>query len=530
VNIIPREKTYNVASIVSKSASVGGGAIAGVVNFGGSLIRGRQTYYLVQDQDTLALPEPPASGICSSGKAVTFVWQFRPVLGQKVVRDGVRQTFAQIAMPPGSTAVACSAKVQIHTSWRRYDVKTGRVGDPIAGTEGDSTSHVPSYDLQPAPTGVVTQDNGDGTVTVIATGGFKTGMRVRIGTQVIDATSPALFEQNAHYIKFIASASSIALMGAFLVNRDGTEAQVIQPRIGATAPSGCQTAVSPISGTGTAQAAPPPPTAVTPAPFTDTTSMVTLPVDPADLPGPVEVAVVVIGTQVFGLMNSPFFSNDGKNVALIVSNDLLRVNNQIKWMKLFSNTPPHTYAIQAASGFAVSGIALLASGVTNSQGSGSGLGSLFAISGSNIKNLKVLIPANTPDGEYNADTIRTIWLSGDQVQNFKSVVVQNPGGAPMVLALPKAAGAGTTPAKPSLDPQPAAGIAATAKTLTITGGGMSQVAAVLSGGTPLAFTAPTDKSLTLTLPALSTPGITVVFIYMDKSLQPYFIPVAGAAH
>lgn len=58
---------------------------------------------------------------------------------------------------------------------------------------------------------------------------------------------------------------------------------------------------------------------------------------------------------------------------------------------------------------------------------------------------------------------------------------------------------------------------------------MSQVVAVLSGGALLTFTAPTDKSLTLALPELHEPGLTVVFIYMDKTLQPYFIPVASSA-
>ena len=47
--LLPQEKTYNVASLVSKSSSIGGGLIAGVVNVGGGFLRSRQSYYLVQD-------------------------------------------------------------------------------------------------------------------------------------------------------------------------------------------------------------------------------------------------------------------------------------------------------------------------------------------------------------------------------------------------------------------------------------------------------------------------------------------------
>ena len=112
VNIIPQEKSYNVASLVSKSVSLSGGAIAGVVNFGGSFLHGHQTYYLVKDQDTLALERPARKDVCG-GKTATFVWQFRPVLGQKVVRDGMRQTFAQIAMPPVTSRQTCPSTVVV---------------------------------------------------------------------------------------------------------------------------------------------------------------------------------------------------------------------------------------------------------------------------------------------------------------------------------------------------------------------------------------------------------------------------------
>jgi hypothetical protein len=214
------------------------------------------------------------------------------------------------------------------------------------------------------------------------------------------------------------------------------------------------------------------------------------------------------------------------------SNDLLRVNSQVKWVKLFSGTPSHLYALAPSSGLAALPIALLASGVKDppdSSASSTDTGSLYAISGSGIKDLTISLPPGANDG-IKTDTLRTFWLPDSVAKNFKSIVVQPVSGAPLVLALPSAPSAGAPAAAPkvSINPQKT-GIAATTKTLNLTGTRMSQVVAVVSGLTPLTFTSSDDKSLTLALPTLSPPGLTLVFIYSDKSPQPYFIPVANTA-
>jgi hypothetical protein len=114
-----QEKTYNVASIVSSSTSIGGGVVAGVLNASAGFLRGHQTYYMVKDLDALAIPRPSAmqckqqnfdSGIAPSN-ALTFAWQFRPVLGEKVVRDGTRQTFAQISLPRPSKRLCLARRM-----------------------------------------------------------------------------------------------------------------------------------------------------------------------------------------------------------------------------------------------------------------------------------------------------------------------------------------------------------------------------------------------------------------------------------
>ena len=169
--LLPQEKTYNVASLVSKSVTVGGGAtIAGVINLGGSILHGNQSYFLVQDQDTLAVQRPPNQSDCPNKAAVTFAWQFRPVLGQKVVRDGVRQTFAQISVPtPPDTYPEGDLQAKVTTGWRRYDARTGRVGDLI-GKSNPTYLPVHNFTLPPVPYDVSVQDNGDGNLTVLARG------------------------------------------------------------------------------------------------------------------------------------------------------------------------------------------------------------------------------------------------------------------------------------------------------------------------------------------------------------------------
>jgi hypothetical protein len=716
MNLIPQEKIYNVASIVSNTASIGGGAIAGVLNFGGGLLRGRQTFYIVQDVDTLAIPRPsrvlqcPAQVVAMKAdlmkvtnhpslkfNAVTFAWQFRPVLGQNVVRDGTRQTFAQISMPPPLQPVACSTTVYAQSRWRRYDLKTGRVGYVIPGTEGKlDIRQVASYDQAPSPRAVTAEDNGDGTVTVKANGTFKAGTKVRIGSQILDSTNPLLFDQNATDIRFTASGTALALVGARLVNRDGSESPVQPgqepPVTSCSAPLAATDAKATKKHTdkkaaaekkaadkaalekaaaekaaaekkaadkaalekaaaekaaaekAAAEKAVADKAAVTVKALTDSTSTVTIMLTGDDQPKFGEIPVVVIGNQVFGLRNNPFLegileSGHNDHVKLVVANDLLRANRTLKWVRLFDASQPHEFPIPKVSGFvsfASPAITLLSSGLLSSglppketadksavtppatpppapgvsppkdsadkstpvppatpqpvpavtapkNGADKSTPVLpvpspsppavappkdgadrsapapapakdtetekpptfsrYAIAGQHMQGLKIVSPENTHfDNIPNTDTLKTFSLQDTVAAKLKSIIVQKDDEAPIVLPLPAppapAPASGSTTAKTSINPQKPPPIAASSKTLDLTGTGMDQVVAVFYNLTPLPFTAPTDKTLTLTFlgpqgtalaPALSSPGITVVFVYADKSLVPYFIPVAAAA-
>jgi hypothetical protein len=141
-------------------------------------------------------------------------------------------------------------------------------------------------------------------------------------------------------------------------------------------------------------------------------------------------------------------------------------------------------------------------------------------------------PSIIPWSAPNTATIKVFSLPGDLAKNLKNIVVRHGDDAPMVLALPDVPAASATPVTPpkhSIDPQPDAGVPASSKTLTLSGAGMKQVIAVLYNATLLPFTAATDKALTINqVPVLAAPGITLVFVYADMSLQPYFVPVAAA--
>ncbi len=630
VTLLPREKTYNVASLVSKASSISGGAIAGVVNVGGGFLRSRQTYYLVQDQDTLALQRYPRDS-CAAGNAkpVTFAWQFHPVLGEKVVRDGFRQTYAQISFPQDvNTLLRASLPIEVRTGWRHYDPKTGRVGNEIDPFEIHFLKAY-RFDIPPSPRYVRASDNGDGTVTVMAMGAFKAGTRVRVGGVVQDSTAPG-FEQNQRYLRFIAPALSLAKYGASLLNQDGVEGPVVNPppilpgppTITSELRSAEKGKIIPrvnITGSGThfTQASPtiwssnpgitvsnikvkddtglsitlaiaptalPGPSDVSIVtgseiavgkglftvldgepvasvePFNDSTSLVKLrlPSPPALPYTPDELEVVFIGSHVFGLRDAPFYGHDDDQISLLVTNDLIRTNRQIVWKRLFT-FDSQTYRIPfppppptGVSDFAVTGVTLVsytagsaspgsasvstasnvtvstaASTASDTSGASQKPTNIYAISGSKLSGLRILKPAGVPIDDPRADTLVTFSLTDDQAKAFKSIVVQHDTDQPVPVALPAPpAAASATPAKPSIKAQPATGIPIGTTSLPVTGTGMSQVVSVRYLDTPLAFTSTSDTTLTIQqLPTLAPPGIEVVFVYADKSMASYFIPV-----
>jgi hypothetical protein len=185
VNLLPAAKTYNVAKITNNQKAFGAGVVIDPVNVGVAGGKTKNRLYLAKDTDTVALeylphhdgvtdpwphgaipvgrsaqenirdpvreseiwqtitdacaddpgPSKDTEDGASNGMAnpVVLGWQFRPVLGADYVQGGMRQVFAQLAMP-NLTGQMSAPKVFIQTRWREYDSKRQVVGQVYKGS------------------------------------------------------------------------------------------------------------------------------------------------------------------------------------------------------------------------------------------------------------------------------------------------------------------------------------------------------------------------------------------------------------
>ena len=218
--ILPREKTYTVASITDRSVSLGGGIVTSVASVGASWFWGHKTYYLVQQQDTLALQRS------SSADQLAFAWQFRPVLGQKTVQSGMKQTFAQVAfsIPAAPDIRGCLGFAQTKTRWRHYDAKNGIVGEVIVESQLSPQFPLYYYDLTPSAHNVGMEDPGPGTSR--SRWSATAGTRVRLGNNYLDETTSG-FLLTPRGIQFTAPATVLAASMPMLVSRDGVEHPIL---------------------------------------------------------------------------------------------------------------------------------------------------------------------------------------------------------------------------------------------------------------------------------------------------------------
>jgi hypothetical protein len=225
--LLPREKTYNVAALTDNMTSIGGGLVTQVINGGFSFLKGRKSYYIVQDQDTLAsliAPDP------ASPNATAFSWQFRPVLGQSFVRPGMKQTFVQLSAPL-EAAANCFGRIKVKTYWRRIDRKTGVLKEIIPESISDATyvePEIPIFDLTPLVQDVNYDDVGNGQIRVSVDGSFLGGTYIRVGNNSYREGSPG-FVSELTRIQFVASAMDVAKHKAYIVSRDGSETEIINP-------------------------------------------------------------------------------------------------------------------------------------------------------------------------------------------------------------------------------------------------------------------------------------------------------------
>jgi len=224
--LLPREKTYNVAAITEHDTAIGAGIVTHAM-VGASVAWGmtHQKYYVVQDQDTVALTFPP-----EETGATGFLWEFRPVLGRKYIPEGLKQTFVQLAFPEAPDNPNF-AKVHIRTYWRKYDsshgLVLGIVKDSLREDVIDWTVPRLTLPLSPSPFTVADlEDLANGKMRVTLNGHFLDGTSVRIGSTLLRDGTPG-FVSNLFGITFDASINDLATKEVDIVARDGTPRRLL---------------------------------------------------------------------------------------------------------------------------------------------------------------------------------------------------------------------------------------------------------------------------------------------------------------
>lgn len=220
MNLLPTDKTYNVAKVTSKQNSFGAGVALEPVSVGGNVGRSKDRLYLAKDTDTLALlfqsqDVPPVDRpiwqslhdqirgtvsdnpldpcdplVASTDGATIFGWQFRPVLGEEYVRGGQRQVFAQLALP-ASLQSRYEPTVYVQTRWRDYNPQKQVVGAVFKDSCSVSTDQGGLAFLNPLRIrSLKVSDIGNSQVRLTATGDFySSSMSVRSGpTNVLPTT------------------------------------------------------------------------------------------------------------------------------------------------------------------------------------------------------------------------------------------------------------------------------------------------------------------------------------------------------
>jgi hypothetical protein len=227
--IIPSEKTFNVASVRNSSTSLGGGIATQFLGASATWLFGHNSYFLVQEQDTVAQVFRPDSKYCDPFKCIGVRWTFKPVSGQRIISSQRRTVAAQIAFSTSGSRQQFG-QATVRTYWRHFDRKRGLLGPEIVKL-GESVSSYPvlNYrlsDVKPVINSQSIEDLGTGQILVRLDGSFPTGTYIELGsTSLIDPASGLIRETGA--IRFVASASDLLLKQAYLVSKSGDRVPLV---------------------------------------------------------------------------------------------------------------------------------------------------------------------------------------------------------------------------------------------------------------------------------------------------------------
>lgn len=494
--LLPREKTYNVAAVKDKMTSIGGGVVTSIISGGASWIGGRKTFYLVRDQDTVAVAQP-----ASDGKRTAFAWQFRPVLGESFVRTGMRQAFVQLAVPTNNFA-SCFGKVHVRTYWRKYDRKSGIVGDVIASSirERDPWP-IPVYDLAPQVNSLKYEDLGGGQIQVEIGGRFLGGTYIRVGSAYFHEGTPG-FTSEANQIRFVVSAAEIALGRAYIVSRDGAEVEILDPtdpEYRNPLPQSCDadpsTASNPdqnFQNTATAT--------VTVTSFDDSNVLMEVHADklPVQSPAPKSDKYgLLVGNRFFGLRDTSFerkTTSDSVSYRTVVPVSVFGSVREVTLLPLFWKRDK--FALAAP----INDFSLTSGGEKLVLIEKTDKLARFVLYGNRLKEATVLAPSGLKlqpvDGLQDDGTIRAIELTAEQLKTSKQIILQKASKErPTFVAVPAADAKDGSKAALALQNRITVGM----DEATITGDGLDKLKAVRYKKTVLKFALSDDKkSVTVT--------------------------------
>jgi hypothetical protein len=473
--LLPREKTYNVATITDKSVSISGGVATQIVGFSGSWLRGHKTYYLVQDQDTVAKSFNPGSD-----NTVGFAWEFRPVLGQRFVKAGLRQTFVQLAFAVPSNAVEGEiGRITIRTYWRSYDRKRGIPKDIIPNSLTTYPAiEIPRYALSiQKPTLLFSniEDIGGGAVQVNLKGKFLPGTYIRIGSRTI-ATPELIHEYDG--IRFTTPVADAAFKDTFMVAHDGEEVPLTLDPCGLTFGADNTTRVTQylIDGKPEVKA------------LDDTNSLVTVKFNiqetvrgngirptttvkqpTRDIPG----LVLVVGQRAFGYSQ---LKQDGNQLSVVVPSKVLDKRTELSIQSIFPERRCRTkgVAIGDAMPPAPERLVVLERNKATTT---------FLLFGTKLGNIDVLSPAGAKLDLIGDDpeTLRKLTLTAGNLATNKQVLFKRPGGKPFLVNIPE-----LEPKKPEA-PKALESVTVGSDEAIVVGDGLGDVEAVTFRGKAVDF-------------------------------------------
>lgn len=486
--------------------SIGGAVATQVISLGVSALWGHKAYFMVQDQDTVALQLPTNSG--DSPATTRFGWQIRPVLGQKVVSTGMRNCFVQLAFPELPN-VASYGWVRVTTRWRKYDQKNGVVQDEIPGSRVDSNQpfDIPRFKLNPVVVLATYEDNADGSVTASSKGDYLDGTFAKVGPL---AFVPGIngTVQDPSGIRFTLPAIQLATHNAYLVDRGGDATEIVDPQVqhlaarcvdvnsikADPAGAGMTKVTVTVDLTNSAECR----QTKDSKPFTTTRNL-----------------VAVVGNQVFGLRNAPFLSTTDNTFSFLVPTGLLQnfrhvTVKRLLWGESFESgkdLDERTFRTTP-----VVGQATVVSQTTDQL--------KIVLTGTGLKGLKALLPSTvvlSPQEDFGA----ILTVPKADLKNLKQIVLQDQVGELFLVSLPT----DPAPQTPQIDPA----TKGQAK-ISIPAGGqdLDSLIEVQYEGNKLAFVVAADrKSVSITAPSVTAISGTkeLVFVFKGNKKVTYTVTV-----